>query len=91
MWDWGDETFSEWLGPYGSGEECLESHIWNDVEDYNIKVKAKDTNHIQSPWSDPLPVSIPKNKVINGLFQNFMGRHPHIFFILEPLLQRMGQ
>jgi len=23
MWDWGDGTFSEWLGPYNSGEECI--------------------------------------------------------------------
>ena len=63
MWDWGDGSFSNWLGPYNSGEECSISHIWDDRGDYNIKVKAKDTNDIQSPWSDPLAVSMPKNKV----------------------------
>jgi len=87
MWDWGDGTFSEWLGPYGSGEECSESHIWNDVGGYNIKVKAKDTNDIQSPWSDPLAISMPKNKPINTPFLNFLKNHPYLFPLLRQLLE----
>jgi len=91
MWDWGDGTFSEWLGPYGSGEECSESHIWNDRDSYSIKVKAKDVNDIQSPWSDPLPVTMPKYKdkqfsLINRFLQRFDISFPFLNLIFERYL-----
>ena len=62
MWDWGDGTISDWIGPYDSGEECMALHIWNNRGSHSIKVKAKDENGGHSPWSDSLSVSIPKNK-----------------------------
>jgi len=61
-WDWGDET-SGWLGPYDSGDTVTASHIWNEKGDYNIRVKAKDVHGEESPWSDPLAISMPKRKV----------------------------
>jgi hypothetical protein len=61
MWDWGDGGYSQWLGPYNSGEECSVSHMWSSRGNYEIKVKAKDTSNAESEWSDPLPVSMPKN------------------------------
>ena len=88
MWDWGDETFSDWLGPYDSGIECSASHTWYDKDSYSIKVKAKDINDIQSQWSDPLSVSMPKNKLIYRfiLFYKFLEEHPRLFPLLRQLL-----
>jgi len=63
LFDWGDETNNEWEGPFNSGEECNIFHIWNEQENYQIKVKAKDSHGMESEWSDPLSVSMPKNKV----------------------------
>jgi CubicO group peptidase (beta-lactamase class C family) len=60
MWDWDDGTFSEWLGPFDSGEACSASHMWNEQGAYGIRIKAKDTNDAESAWSDSLPISIPK-------------------------------
>jgi hypothetical protein len=87
MWDWGDGTFSDWIGPYNSGEECSASHIWNDRASYSIKVKAKDENGIHGPWSDPLSVSMPKSKVIDRPILNFLEQHPRLFPILRVFLK----
>ena len=62
LFDWGDGTDSGWLGPYNSGETCEASHTWNRQGTYNVKVKAKDTEEHESEWSDPVAVSMPKNK-----------------------------
>jgi len=56
--DWGDETSSEWLGPYESGQTITTSHSWTEIGDYNITVKAKDIHDVESGWSDPLTVYI---------------------------------
>jgi hypothetical protein len=59
LFDWGDGTYSEWLGPYDSGTECSASHTWTSQGDYNIMVMAKNIYGIMSDWSDPLPVNMP--------------------------------
>jgi hypothetical protein len=74
QFDWGDGTTSEWIGPYDSGEECETIHSWDSRGNYNIKVKAKDINEIESPWSDSLPILIAKYKeipfeILNRIFQ----------------------
>jgi len=60
-WSWGDNSNSEWIGPYTSGEEISITHIWDNRGDYSIKVKAKDQEGLESPWSDPLTISMPRN------------------------------
>jgi len=62
MFDWDDGTDSGWIGPYPSGENVEASHVWNTRGSYSIKVKAKDEYDVESVWSDPLPISMPKNK-----------------------------
>ncbi len=59
IWDWGDGTISDWLGPYPSDATRSATHSWNNNGNYNIKVKAKDTSGLESKWSDPLPVTMP--------------------------------
>lgn len=87
LWDWGDGNFSEWLGPYNSGEVCEATHIWNTQGDFQIKVIAKNSDGLVSEWSDPLAISMPKNKAINPLFLRFLERHPRLFPILRLLLE----
>ncbi|UCB59293.1 MAG: PKD domain-containing protein, partial [Thermoplasmatales archaeon] len=90
MWDWGDGTLSDWIGPYSSGAECSESHIWNNRGGFNIKVKAKDINDIQSPWSDPLSISIPRNKAyINRSLINFLDSQLYLFPMIRQLLLKL--
>jgi PKD domain len=85
-WDWGDEV-SNWDGPYNSGDSVDTSHVWSNQGTYAVKVKAKDTSDAESVWSDPLSISMPKNKpYINTPFIDFLQNHPHLFPLLRQLL-----
>lgn len=85
LFDWGDETDSGWLGPYESGQECHASHSWSSQGTYNIRVKAKDVHDSESDWSESLPVSMPRNKVVNRPILNFLKEHPIIYQLLQRL------
>ncbi len=82
LFDWGDEV-SNWDGPYNSGYPVTKSHTWSNQGTYAVKVKAKDTSDAESVWSDPLPVSMPKNKLSNNmlfynLLEELIGRFPFL-------------
>jgi hypothetical protein len=65
--DWGDGFNSGWNGPHNSGDTINLSHTWTADGTYPIKVKAKDINDEESIWSDPLSVTMPKNKSFNQI------------------------
>jgi len=50
--EWGDGTYSDWLGPYNSGEKISLSHEWVDEKSKLIKAKSKDLDGFESPWSE---------------------------------------
>ena len=64
--DWGDDSFSDWIGAYTSDEVVGASHSWSSKGMYNAKVKAIDDPNgdgnlddgIESIWSEPYTVSI---------------------------------
>jgi hypothetical protein len=85
LFDWGDGSDSDWFGPFDSGQEVNISHTWENRGTYEIKAKAKDIYSVQSEWSDPLSITMPKNKIINRLFLNFLQQHPNLFPILRQL------
>jgi len=88
LFDWGDDTISEWIGPFESGESCTESHIWYQQGTYQVKVKAKDEHGTQSEWSDPLSVSMPRSKsTIKIVFNRFFEQHPLIAELLEKIFK----
>jgi len=60
LFEWGDGSNSGWIGPFLSAEQCSASHIWDQQGSYTIRCKAKDNHGIESPWSEPLPVSMPR-------------------------------
>ena len=52
MFDWGDGTYSSWLGPNPSGQEIVTTNSWDNPGIYNVKAKAKDTSlGFESDWS----------------------------------------
>lgn len=62
LFEWGDGSYSSWLGPYESGQIVEENHSWTEKGRYSIRVKAMDIHGVQSDWSDALIVSKPKIK-----------------------------
>jgi hypothetical protein len=61
MWDWGDGELSGWLGPFVSGQTTEAHQTWDETGDFEIKVKAKDSNDTESYWSEPVQIIIENN------------------------------
>jgi hypothetical protein len=49
--DWGDGSNSGWIGPYPSDMMVSISHTWSQPGSYSVKVKAKDTQNLESNWT----------------------------------------
>ena len=62
-WDFGDGSYSEWIGPCTADEVCRVEHSWSSEGDFHVRVKAKDVFGYESEWSEPLPVSMPREVV----------------------------
>lgn len=87
IFDWGDGTDSDWLGPYESGATVKASNKWKTQGNYNIRVKAKDTIGFETEWSDPFSISMPRDKQMNNpLFQQILKQLVERFPKLEQLL-----
>ena len=87
LWDWGDGQYSDWLGPYASGESVSTSHVWPEEGTYLIRVKAKDVYDAESDWSDPLAVAMPYSyNPINQFFEWLFQRLPRAFPLLRHFL-----
>jgi hypothetical protein len=86
LFDWGNgnTTITEY---YSSGETVSISYKWNEQGTFNIRVRAQDEYGAWSDWSDPLAISMPKNKAINSPFLQFLENHPHMFPLLRQLLE----
>jgi hypothetical protein len=76
MFDWGDTTFSEWVGPYGSGDEGSAKHTYTAIGTFNVLVKAKDINGGESGWSEAHQIAISEGfaaleiqTITGGLFK----------------------
>jgi hypothetical protein len=69
LFNWGDEEVSGWLGPFNSGVIINASHSWDNKGFYQVRVKAKDVNGVQSDWSDPLRIIMPKYYIMNPLLK----------------------
>jgi hypothetical protein len=83
--EWGDTTNTGWFGPFASGASQTKSHTWTSKGTFTIKAKAKDIHGAESGWSQK-SVTIPRNKIINTPFLNFLINHPNLFPILRQFL-----
>ncbi|UCF49605.1 MAG: hypothetical protein JSU91_07600 [Thermoplasmatales archaeon] len=63
IFDWGDGTFSDWVGPYASGETGEAAHNWSELGEFEVKASAKDINGVQGDWSEATIISIVENQV----------------------------
>ena len=84
-WSFGDGTFSDWLGPYASGEEVTVVNNWSKRGNYEIRVKARDEHLSESDWSDPLPLKmsiVPRISLIERIFE-FLKQYFPQFYILS--------
>jgi hypothetical protein len=85
--DWGDGTFTDWVGPYVSGRQIHLTHTWSEKGTYVVKAKAKDSMEGESAWGT-FEVAMPvEYRFSLGVFlQHLFERYPHMFPILQHLL-----
>ncbi len=85
LWEWGDGSSSDWLGPFVSGEEVCDFHSWEESDIYNISVTLRD-EHGESVTAY-LKVNIPRNKASYDLLIGvFLRRFPILQKILDYIL-----
>jgi Peptidase family C25/Propeptide_C25/Peptidase family C25, C terminal ig-like domain/PKD domain len=84
IWDWGDGNFSEWIGPYASGNTVSTQKSWPEQGNYSIRIKARDSQGHESEWSDPLVVTMPYNlPYMAKLLDLIQSLFPRLFHFLE--------
>ena len=81
---WKNPKYSAMALPYLQYEEGLK---WFEEGNYEVKVRSIDEYGAESEWSDPLIVSMPRNKAINIPILKFLENHPHMFPILRQILR----
>ena len=73
MFDWGDGTHTDWLGPVNSGDSMSASHAWSEIGNYEVQVRAKDVEESISKWTIyPLKADVPTleiQTIKGGLFR----------------------
>ena len=87
MFDWGDDTVSDWLGPYKSGMICTVTNSWNGflfTDYYDVSVVAKDSGDLRSKWSEPMEV-----KIYQGRAKNLQNSFFHNLFEKIPLFEKI--
>jgi choloylglycine hydrolase len=84
-WDWGDGNFSQWITAPKTGMYLSADYNWSEEGTYEVRVKAMDMYGCEGEWSDPLVVSMPKNKSINLFnpwFLRLIQRFPYLKYII---------
>jgi CubicO group peptidase (beta-lactamase class C family) len=77
--DWGDQTTSEWVGPYLNNTTLQLHHTWKTPYEYIVKAKVKDSSSIESDWA-VTNVNISKTKIKhNQILQNIINNYLEIF------------
>ena len=82
--DWGAGKTTDWIGPYDSGEEIIQSHTWLIRGTYEVKVKARDGHGMESDWGT-LTIIMPYEPQF-PFIQWLLERFPNAFPILRYLL-----
>jgi len=89
--DWGDGSNSGWV-PYdewtSSGDMVSHPHTWSKRGTYTVKVRAMDKSEDISEWSEPLTVTMPRDRFTNYLickFYELFGNFPVMQHILTKI------
>jgi C1A family cysteine protease len=79
--DWGEGNIS-WSDFINSGEPVSMNYTWNKKGTYDVRVKIRDEHGLESLWSDPLSVTMPRRKT-NNILPNFFERYSYVIQILR--------
>jgi len=58
VWDWGDGSYSNSLGPFESGTSVEANHEWKTPGNFMVRVKTVGIIGYESSWSEPLLINV---------------------------------
>ena len=75
-----------WSGPFASGEDFIIAHSWAAEGDYTVRVKAKDSQGLESDW-ETLEVTMPRAKSFSTRFsQRFLDLFQQLSSFIKKIL-----
>jgi len=84
--DWGEYCGGyEWQGPFPSGQEIKVGHTYQSQDTFYIAAKAVDIWDSESEWAI-FEISIPKQKIVDRPFFQFLKNHVSMFPIIRYIL-----
>ena len=88
LWvEWGDQSNSQWIGPFESDEKITLTHTYNERGEFTIEAKAKDIFDDEGPWGT-LEISIPRNRLLLSSFLlRIFQRFPQIFQVITNIFK----
>ena len=90
-WEYKEGVTTDWIGPYDSGKVCTQTFKWTSEGSYTLRVKAKDVYGQESPWSEPLVVSMPKGTDPSSPWENLFNKILLLFPNLIKVIQSIYQ
>lgn len=79
-----DFIVDDWTEDYYESGYIVTTYLtFNIVDTYTFRVIAEDKNGAQSEWSDPIVISITKNKAVNFPLIRFLQTYPQIFQLIK--------
>lgn len=87
--DWGDGN-TTWTGFVNSGITVSMNYTWIEKGSYKVRVKVQDEHGLESDWSDPLVVIMPRDKATSTSFLKVLQKNLNLFPILQFILQYFG-
>lgn len=95
LFDWGDDSYSGWVGPFKSGEKIEASHVWDKKGSYDIRVKVKDGTGAKSEWSESINIKVPIEKRLTSekvkqIISNKIEQYPGLKHLYSaPIFQKL--
>ena len=87
--EWGDGETTDWTAYRPSGSPGYsESHTWYGIGKYTIKAKAKDSNGLESPWTE-YSFSTPRSRIYDNPIIRFFENHPLLYKMLQLLFRQL--
>lgn len=83
---WDDVTYTNWTGPFSSGEPIHMNHTWAKRGTYTIQAKARDSDNLWGLWGEleiTMPYSYePQFPFIHWLLERFPNAFPILRYLL---------
>jgi parallel beta-helix repeat protein len=86
--NWGDNTNSNWIGPYESGEVINILHSWSEEGKFIISARGRDS-HEYYGFSATKEIHNQRNRVIlSAFFTNLFERFPLLERLIIPIISK---